>query len=73
MPHVFLVAINSQNNNLIPITTIIPGQIYFNILIISDDHILILSQDYIILCLRCKYHSATLFGGVYSKVSSQEI
>ena len=42
MPHGFLLAINNQNNNLIPIMTITSVQICFNILIISDGHILIL-------------------------------
>jgi len=40
MPHGFLVVIN---NNLIPITTIISVQTHFNIVIISDDQILISS------------------------------
>jgi hypothetical protein len=45
MPHGFLIAINNQNNNLIPIMSIITVQICYNILIISDGHILILSRD----------------------------
>jgi hypothetical protein len=42
MPHEVLLAINDQNNNLIPMMTNTLVQICFNILIIFDGHILIL-------------------------------